>query len=72
MLYWVVGAEADSAFSQIPGVACKADAIGIDLTPYSILLFVQIFPILLSLTLPIILNKIPKFLFAELNNNCSS
>ena len=27
VLYWVVGAEADSAPSQAPGLTCKADAI---------------------------------------------
>ena len=35
VLYWVVGAEADSAMSQAPGMPCKADAIQcrIDLDP---------------------------------------
>ena len=39
VLYRVIGAEADSATSQAPGMACEADAIQcrVDLAPIKIL-----------------------------------
>ena len=39
VLYRVIVAEADSATSQVPGMACKADAVQcrIDLAPMKIL-----------------------------------